>query len=104
LISHCRPEAFSLPDAASLVANLVLGDAGIAARLAVDAVRLFRFGRPAARRLGLQGLSVYDHALEVLPRERVPLDWATTQNNLRHRSGYVLRSPMFRRSMRATCF
>jgi hypothetical protein len=27
-------------------------------------------------------LSVYGHALEVLPRERVPLDWATTQNNL----------------------
>jgi len=31
-------------DAASLVADFVLGDAGVAARLAVDAVRLLGFG------------------------------------------------------------
>ena len=35
-------------DAASLVADFVLGDAGVAARLAVDAVRLLGFGGGAA--------------------------------------------------------
>ncbi len=39
---------FGHSDAASLVADFVLGDAGVAARLAVDAVRLLGFGGGAA--------------------------------------------------------
>ena len=54
--SHFLPErlfgcgvGYGHSDAASLVTDFVLGDAGVAARLAVDAVRLLGFGGGAAQ-------------------------------------------------------
>jgi hypothetical protein len=55
-----------LDAAFSLVADLILGNAGVAARLTVDAVRLLGFGRAAAQTGAHKGLAgVAGHAFRL---------------------------------------
>jgi tetratricopeptide (TPR) repeat protein len=80
-VFHYAEAAGLFGEAASLVPDGEPREKGILLRRQADALQ--RQGEERGDNTALRrAITVYGRALELLPRERVPLDWATTQNDL----------------------